>query len=300
MTPRLYDRTAVVVGGGQTPGLTTGNGRAVALAFAREGARVLVVDRDLESAEETAALVRKAGGSAVAHRADITVEEDCAAILTAALDSLGHVDILHNNVGVVPFGRTEILPVEEWRRGFEVNLTGMWLTCKHVLPHMRERGSGAVVNISSMAGLLAGGDAIAYSTSKAAVHSMTRSLALEYAPHGVRVNAVAPGMMDTPMGVDAVARASGVDRADVAAGRAAMVPMGHQGTSEDVANAALFLASDESAFITRRRAAGGRRVHPQGGNPLGPVRPVLSDRPGAPRDRQDRPSAPIRTFRVVL
>lgn len=129
---------------------------------------------------------------------------------------------------------------------------------------------------------------------------MTRSLALEYAPHGVRVNAVAPGMMDTPMGVDAVARASGVDRADVAAGRAAMVPMGHQGTSEDVANAALFLASDESAFITRRRAAGGRRVHPQGGNPLGPVRPVLSDRPGAPRDRQDRPSAPIRTFRVVL
>lgn len=142
MTPRLYDRTAVVVGGGQTPGLTTGNGRAVALAFAREGARVLVVDRDLESAVETAALVRNAGGSAVAHRADITVEEDCASILTADLDSLGHVDILHNNVGVVPFGRTEILPVEEWRRGFEVNLTGMWLTCKHVLPHMRERGAG--------------------------------------------------------------------------------------------------------------------------------------------------------------
>lgn len=123
---------------------------------------------------------------------------------------------------------------------------------------------------------------------------MTRSLALEYAPHGVRVNAVAPGMMDTPMGVDAVARASGADRADVAAGRAAMVPMGHQGTSEDVANAALFLASDESAFITRRRAAGGRRVHPPGGNPLGPVRPVLPDRPGHPGTGRTGRSGPAR------
>lgn len=250
MSGRLDTKTAVVVGGGQTPGATTGNGRAVALTFAREGARVLVVDRDLASAEETAELVRKEGGTATAHRADITVEDDCAGILDAALTELGHVDILHNNVGIVPFGRTEDLPVERWRHGFEVNLTGMWLTCKAVLPHMRERGSGAIVNISSMAGLLAGGETIAYTTSKAAVHAMTRSLALEYAPHGVRVNCVAPGMMDTPMGVDATARAGGVERAEVAARRAAMVPMGHQGTSWDVANAALFLASAESAFVT--------------------------------------------------
>jgi NAD(P)-dependent dehydrogenase (short-subunit alcohol dehydrogenase family) len=250
MTARLEGKTAVIVGGGQTPGATTGNGRAVALLFAREGAEVLVVDRDLDSAETTAELVRQEGGTATAHRADITVESDCAAILDAALESLGHVDILHNNVGIVPAGRTEDLPADSWRRGFEVNLTGMWLTCKYLLPHMRERGRGAIVNISSMAGLLAGGETIAYTTSKAAVHSMTRSLALEYAPHGVRVNCVAPGMMDTPMGVDAVARAGGVDRAQVAARRAAMVPMGHQGTSGDVANAALFLASDEAAFIT--------------------------------------------------
>ncbi|MFC6063769.1 SDR family NAD(P)-dependent oxidoreductase [Streptomyces ochraceiscleroticus] len=147
-----------MVGGGQTPGATMGNGRAVALTFAREGARVLVVDRDADSAEETAKPVCDAGGTVTAHRA--------------------------------------------------------------------------------------------YTTSKAAVHAMTRSLALEYAPHGVRVNAVAPGMMDTPMGVDANARAGGVDRAVIAAKRAAMVPMGHQGTSQDVADAALFLAPDESAFIT--------------------------------------------------
>lgn len=150
----------------------------------------------------------------------------------------------------MPAGRTEDLRSEEWQRGFEINLTGMWLTCKYVLPHMRRRGRGSVVNISSMAGLLAGGETIAYTTSKAAVHSMTRSLALEYAPHGVRVNAVAPGMMDTPMGVDSVARAGGTGREEVAAARAALVPMGHQGTSQDVADAALFLASDESAFIT--------------------------------------------------
>jgi NAD(P)-dependent dehydrogenase (short-subunit alcohol dehydrogenase family) len=240
----------VVVGGGQTPGATTGNGRAAALTYARAGARVLVVDRDEKSAQETAALVRERGGTARAHRADITLEEDCAALAEAALDAFGQIDVLHNNVGIVPSGRTEELPAADWRRGFEVNLTGMWLTCKYVLPHMRERGRGAVINISSMAGLLAGGEAIAYTTSKAAVHSMTRSLALEYAPHGVRINAVAPGMMDTPMGVDSVAHATGVRREDVAAQRAALVPMGHQGTSQDVADAALFLASDEAAFIT--------------------------------------------------
>ncbi|MFB6549275.1 SDR family NAD(P)-dependent oxidoreductase [Streptomyces sp. NPDC056405] len=250
MTARLRGRTAVVVGGGQTPGTTMGNGRAAALTYAREGARVLVVDRDETSAEETAVLVRESGGTAVAHRADITDEEDCAGLAETALTVFGQIDVLHNNVGIVPGGRTADLSSADWRRGFEVNLTGMWLTCKYVLPHMRERERGAVVNISSMAGLLAGGDAIAYTTSKSAVHAMTRSLALEYAPHGVRVNAVAPGMMDTPMGVDSVARSTGTPRDDVAARRAALVPMGHQGTAQNVADAALFFASDESAFIT--------------------------------------------------
>lgn len=250
MSGKLAGKTAVVVGGGQTPGATLGNGRTVALTFAREGANIVVVDRDADSAEDTAELVRAEGGSAVSHRADITVEQDCASILEAALRAYGQIDVLHNNVGIVPAGRTEELAPETWRQGFEVNLTGMWQTCKHVLPHMRERGTGAVINISSMAGLLHTGDNIAYTTSKAAVHSLTRSLAIEYAPHGVRINCIAPGMMDTPMGVDAVARATGTDRETVATRRAALVPMGHQGTSDDVAKAALFYATDDSAFIT--------------------------------------------------
>lgn len=247
---RFQDKTTIVVGGGQTPGTTLGNGRSVALAYASEGARVLVVDRDGDSAEETAELIHRDGGIAVSHRADITVDAECEALPDAALQAFGRIDVLHNNVGIVPPGRTEDLFPDDWRRGFEVNLTGMWMTCKYVLPHLRSQGRGAIVNISSMAGLLAGGDAIAYGTSKAAVHAMTRSLALEYAPHGVRVNAIAPGMMDTPMGVDAVARSAGVGRDGVAAQRAAMVPLGHQGTGGDVAAASLFLASDEAGFIT--------------------------------------------------
>jgi NAD(P)-dependent dehydrogenase (short-subunit alcohol dehydrogenase family) len=250
MSGKLSGRTAIVVGGGQTEGQTTGNGRAACLTYARHGARVLVVDRDLASAEETAKLVREDGGQAVAHQADITSEVDCRGIPEAALAAFGRIDILHNNVGIVPAGATERLTTDQWRNGFEVNLTGMWLTCKYVLPYLREQGSGAVVNISSMAGLMAGGEAIAYATSKAAVNSMTRSLALEYAPHGVRVNCVAPGMVDTPMGVDRVARATGAARDEVVAQRAAMIPMGRQGTSWDVANAALFLASDDAAFVT--------------------------------------------------
>lgn len=250
MTSRFQGRTAVVVGGGQTPGTTLGNGRASAVAYAREGARILVVDRDGESAQETADIICAEGGVAVAHRADITVDVECETLCEAALDAFGRIDVLHNNVGIVPAGRTEDLSPQDWRRGFEVNLTGMWMTCKHVLPHLRRQGHGTIINISSMAGLLAGGDAIAYATSKAAVHSMTRSLALEYAPHGVRVNAIAPGMMDTPMGVDAVALSRGVGRDEVATQRASLVPMGRQGTSQDVAAASLFLASDDSAFIT--------------------------------------------------
>ncbi|WP_369228640.1 SDR family NAD(P)-dependent oxidoreductase (plasmid) [Streptomyces sp. R39] len=250
MSGKLAGRVAIVVGGGQTEGETIGNGRAACLTYAREGAGVLVVDRDPAAAEQTVTLVREQDGQAHPLQADITSETDCRGIPEAALAAFGRIDILHNNVGIVPGGPTEQLTAQQWRTGFEVNLTGMWLTCKYVLPHLRAQGSGTVINISSMAGLMAGGEAIAYVTSKAAVNSMTRSLALQYAPHGVRVNAIAPGMMDTPMGVDHLARTIGASRDEIAAQRAAAVPMGHQGTSWDVANAALFLASDDAAYIT--------------------------------------------------
>jgi NAD(P)-dependent dehydrogenase (short-subunit alcohol dehydrogenase family) len=246
---RLAGRGAIVVGGGQTPGQTVGNGRATAVTFAREGARVLVVDRDQDAAQDTVAQILAQGGTAVAHRADITSEDDCAALPQAALAALGRVDVLHHNVGIVPHGGTDTLTSAQWRRGFEVNLTGMWLVCKYVIPVMREHG-GSVILISSLAGGLALGDPIAYATSKAGVNSLGRSLAVENAAHQVRVNVIAPGMIDTPIGVDEEARAAGVSREQIAAAHTAMIPMRHQGTSADIANAALFLASDESAFVT--------------------------------------------------
>jgi NAD(P)-dependent dehydrogenase (short-subunit alcohol dehydrogenase family) len=253
MDGKLAGRVAIVVGGGQAQGETTGNGRAACLTYARESARVLVVDRDLAAAEETAKLVHDEGGQAQAHRADITSEEDCRGIPEAALAAFERIDILHNNVGIVPEGATDQLTARQWRAGMDVNLTGTWLTCKYVLPYLRAQGRGVVINISSLAGLLAVGEAIAYATSKAAVHSMTRSLALEYAPHGVRINCVAPGMIATPMGAnqtELIAESVDMSREKMAALRVAMIPLGHEGTSWDVANAALFLASDAASFIT--------------------------------------------------
>lgn len=250
MSGRLAGRGAVLIGGGQTHGLSTGNGRATAQTFAREGATVLVVDRDLESAQRTVELITRDGGAASAVEADVTREPDFGVVERAALTTLPAVDVLVNNVGIVGAGTTEEITREQWQAVLDVNLTGTWLGCKTFLPHMRERGSGSIINISSMAGLLPGGMVIAYSTSKAAINALTRSLALEYAPHGVRVNGVAPGMVDTPMGIDAPAQASGQVRDQLLATRARMTPLSHRGTGWDVAAACLYLASDESAFVT--------------------------------------------------
>jgi NAD(P)-dependent dehydrogenase (short-subunit alcohol dehydrogenase family) len=274
MTGRLDGKGAVVVGGGQTPGATVGNGRAAALLYAREGARVLVVDRDLAAADDTADQIRAEGGAAEAYRADVTSERDCAELAIAAADRLGTVNILHNNVGIVSTKRTEDLPVDEWQRVVDVNLTGMWQSSKFFLPLLRDSGNGVVINISSLAGLMAGGQAIAYSTTKAAVNALTRSLALEYAPQQVRVNCIAPGMIDTPLGVDDVVRATGQNRDEVVASRAGLIPMGHQGTAWDVARAALFLASDDAAFIT------GVVLPVDGGSSLG-VAPPSKTKAGA-------------------
>jgi NAD(P)-dependent dehydrogenase (short-subunit alcohol dehydrogenase family) len=250
MADRLEGRTAVVVGGGQIPGPGIGNGRAAALAYAREGARVLVLDRDVDSAQETAELIGRDGGDARAAAVDISREADCEAIARIALDVLGHIDVLHNNVGVVLVGDTESLPVEHWRHGLDVNLTGMWATCKYVLPHMRERRRGVVTNISSLASLRPRVGAINYPVSKAAVNALTAALALEYAPYGVRVNAISPGKMETPNSTDAMARTTGETGDALRASRAASVPLGREGSAHDVANAAVFLASDEASYIT--------------------------------------------------
>jgi NAD(P)-dependent dehydrogenase (short-subunit alcohol dehydrogenase family) len=248
---RLEGKTAIVVGAGQTPGETIGNGRATALLFAREGARLLLVDRDESSARETQESIAGEGGDAEVHVADIAREDDCRALVEHARQTLGRIDVLHNNVGIgAGDGRpTEVEP-DAWERIVHVNLTAMWLTCRSVVPVMQEQRSGAIVNISSVAAVAAATNLTAYKISKAGVNALTQQLAIAHAKDGIRVNAIMPGLIDTPMAVDAVARLTGRPRADVAAARAARVPLGRQGSAWDVANAALFLASDEAAFVT--------------------------------------------------
>lgn len=252
MAGRLEGKTAVVVGGGQTPGATIGNGRATALLFAREGASVLVVDRHRGSAEETAQLIRDEGGTAAVHESDLSSEAACAAVADAAQQEFrGRVDILHHNVGIGAGDSTPTRLTEEaWDAILDVNLKAMWLTCKHVVPVMRAQGSGAIVCVSSVASIAAAGNLTAYKVSKAGVNALVQALAQTNARHNVRANAILPGLIDTPMAVDAAARAAGRPREEVADARAAMVPMQHQGTAWDVAYAALYLASDEAKFVT--------------------------------------------------
>jgi NAD(P)-dependent dehydrogenase (short-subunit alcohol dehydrogenase family) len=249
--PRLAGVSALVVGGGQTPGETIGNGRAIATLFARHGASVMVVDRVLERAEATVADIVTAGGTALAREADVTNSEDCRAMVEATTAAFGTLDVLVNNVGIGGGdGGPVSLPEDVWDRIQEVNLKSMYLSCKHALPVMRAQGRGAIVNISSVAATCSTG-MLAYKTSKAGVNALTHAVAMGNARHGIRVNGIMPGLMDTPMAVDAAATAAGVERAEVAARRDAQVPLrGRQGTAWDVAHAALYLASEEARFVT--------------------------------------------------
>ena len=250
---RLDGQAAIVVGGGQTPGQTIGNGRATAITYARAGARVLVADRDLDAAAATVAEITAEGGDAVPFRADVTDEADIAAMVADACDRWGRLDILHNNVGIsVAGGDAEISKIEgeAFDRIMAINLKSMVLAIKHALPVMRGQQSGNIVNISSTA---AHEDYpwVTYKASKAAAKAMTEQVALQNAPHGIRVNCIQPGLMNTPMAVDARMDAWNMTREEVVAMRDAKVPLGGKmGTAWDVANAALFLVSDEARFIT--------------------------------------------------
>ena len=251
MTGRLKGKTAIITGAGQTPGETIGNGRAMAILFAREGAEVLCVDRVLERAEETVAMVVTEGGKAFAHQADVAKTADCIGIIEAAKTRWGRIDILVNNVGIGG-GDGPVHRVEEaaWDRIMAVNLKATWLTTKHALAVMRAQNSGSIVNISSLAAI-AGGNQVAYEVSKAAVNRLTTSTASANARHGVRCNAIMPGYMDTPMAVSGIAQATGQTTQTVREARDARVPLrGKMGTGWDTAYAALFLASDEAGFMT--------------------------------------------------
>ena len=250
---RLDGQAAIVVGGGQTPGQTIGNGRATAITYARAGAHVLVADRNLDAAAATVAEITAEGGEAVPFRADVTDEADIAAMVADACDRWERLDILHNNVGIsVAGGDAEISKIESeaFDRIMAINLKSMVLAIKHALPVMRGQQSGNIINISSTA---AHEDYpwVTYKASKAAAKAMTEQVALQNAPHGIRVNCIQPGLMNTPMAVDARMDAWNMTREEVVAMRDAKVPLGGKmGTAWDVANAALFLVSEEARFIT--------------------------------------------------
>lgn len=247
---RLAGKIAIVVGAGQTPGDTIGNGRATAIRFAEEGATVLLVDVNQESAEQTLVMVQARGGQGSVFVADVTDEEQCQAVAHACVHRYGRIDILHNNIGTGAgdSGATTISE-ETWDRIFALNLKSVMFMCKHVLPVMRAQGAGAIVNISSIAAVAATG-MVSYKASKAALNAYTESLASGGAKYGIRANVIMPGLMNTPMAIETYV-AAGFERGKLIESRNASVPLGRQmGSAWDVANAALFLASDEARFIT--------------------------------------------------
>jgi NAD(P)-dependent dehydrogenase (short-subunit alcohol dehydrogenase family) len=250
---RLQDRVAIVVGAGQSPGEGIGNGRATALTFAREGARVLCVDHHLASAQETVDMIAAKGGTAAAFKADVTKNAELEAMVADALHRWGRIDILHNNVGVsLAGGDSELASFTEQalERCVAINLKSCIFAAKHVIPVMRRQQSGAIINISSMAAITTY-PYVAYKATKAAMIAFTEQLAYQNAEYGIRANVILPGLMNTPMAVDTRAREFKKTRAEVEAERDAKVPLRRKmGTGWDVANAALFLASDEASFIT--------------------------------------------------
>ncbi len=250
---RLKEKIAIIVGAGQSPGEGMGNGRATAIRFAQEGAKILALDNRLASAEETAEMVAKEGGECVPFFADVTREETLAVAIAEGERRWGKIDILHYNVGVsVGGGDKPLLELSEeaFDRVARINLRGAIMAAKHVIPVMRRQRAGVIITISSVAARERY-PYVAYKATKAALIAFTEQLAIQNAEYDIRANAILPGLMDTPMAVDTRARLSNRSRAEVAAERDARVPLRHRmGTAWDVANAALFLASDEANFIT--------------------------------------------------
>tara|TARA_Y100000814_G_C12359772_1_gene408942 strand:- start:1141 stop:1938 length:798 start_codon:yes stop_codon:yes gene_type:complete len=250
---RLAGKVAVVVGAGSS-GPGWGNGKATAVLFAREGARVVCADIDEEAAAVTTSLICAEGGEAVTLRVDATDQEDIKHMVETAVDVYGGIDVLDNNLGVVESGGVIDFPEEDWDRVMSVNLKSFYLSMKHVIPVMINGGGGSIVNISSIAAIRwTGVPYSSYYASKAAILQLTKSTAVEFASKSVRVNAVLPGLMKTPMVERSESLAVAFGKGDVEAmwkQREAQVPLGHMGDAWDVAHAALFLASDEARYIT--------------------------------------------------
>jgi NAD(P)-dependent dehydrogenase (short-subunit alcohol dehydrogenase family) len=250
---RLEGKTALLIGGGQTAGRTAGNGKAVALQFAREGAKVFCVDVDEAAAKQTVADIQAEGGTAIAFKADVTDEDSVIDAVRSCYREWGKIDILHNNVGISITGNDApitSITVESFDRIIAVNLRGMVLTIKHTLPIMRKQESGSIINISSV-GAFNNYPYIGYKTSKAAVVELTRHVAIRNATYGVRANVILPGLVETPMAIENRMKKFDLSYEEVVAMRDKDVPLRHKmGDAWDIAWAAVFLASDESDFVT--------------------------------------------------
>ncbi len=249
MAGRLADSVALVFGAGSS-GHGWGNGKAAATLYAREGARVVAVDRDGAAARETASVIASEGHEAVALSADVTSSDEIASVVKETTGRFGRIDVLHNNVGVTEMGDPIEATEESWDRVMAVNLKSVFLACKHVLPVMQARRKGAIVNISSIAAVAVNDyPYFSYYASKSGLNHLTRALAVRYAPFGIRANAIMPGLMDTPLIYREIA-GQYADKETMVSARHAMVPMGFMGDAFDVARAAVFLASDEARYIT--------------------------------------------------
>ena len=251
MAGRVAGKVAVVVGAGSV-GEGWGNGKAAAVLYAREGAKVVAVDIDLAAAEVTRGLIADEGGECLAVQADATKSADVSRMIDACIDTFGRVDILHNNVGGSEPGGPVEMPEEVWDANIDFNLKSVFLSCKYALPIMERQAAGAIVNISSVAGFTHyGSDLIAYRAAKSGLVQFTRGVALQYARKGIRANTIVPGLMDTPLVRHrVVGQYGGGDAEATIARRHAMCPMGHMGDAWDVAFAALYLASDEAKYVT--------------------------------------------------
>jgi len=251
LSGRLEGKIAIVTGAGSV-GTGWGNGRATAVRFAEEGAKVLAVDRDGESLRETLERAAAADGTIVTHLCDVTDGESVAAMVRACAEKWGRIDVLVNNVGGSARGGPVEMTEEVWDAQVDANLKSVFLACKHVLPVMEKQGNGAIVNIASTSGLRWTGAAqVAYAATKAGVIQLSRVVALQYASRGIRVNSVVPGQLHTPMVEARLAKQrSGGDVEALLEARRKRIPLPIEGDGRDTANAALFLASEEARFVT--------------------------------------------------
>lgn len=251
MTGRLKNKVAIVTGAGSI-GPGWGNGKATAVLFAREGAKVFAVDINPKAAEETKSIINNEGGICTTQKVDVTRMDEVKAMVDQCLQTYGRIDILHNNVGVVVVGGPVEITEETWDRVMAINLKSMFLTCKYVIPQMEKQGGGVITNISSIAAIrYTGVPYVTYYTTKAGILGFTQSIALQYAQKNIRANCILPGLMQTPFIVEPLKEVYGEgDVEKMIEVRNKQCPTGKMGEAWDVAYAALYLASDEAKYVT--------------------------------------------------